>query len=213
MLNYSFVEFFDDMALWLLLGIALGGIVTAAVPLNTLNEVGGGTLISMLIMLVVGIPLYICASATTPVAAGLIASGLNPGAALVLLLVGPATNSGSLILLGRFLGKRTVLIYLGVVGLASLASQPQAGRTVAGTPAYMAPEQFAGEISTRSDIYALGLVLYELLTGQRPFEAESLAEFQHMHESDTPRNPSALVDDIDAAVESVILRCTSGSSA
>jgi len=120
-LHYSFVEFFDDMALWLLLGIALGGIVTAAVPLDTLNAVGGGTLVSMFIMLIVGIPLYICASATTPVAAGLIASGLNPGAALVLLLVGPATNSGSLVLLGRFLGRRTVLTYLLVVGGVSLA--------------------------------------------------------------------------------------------
>ncbi len=121
MLRYSFVEFFDDLSLWLLAGLIIGGVVAGALPLASLDRLGGGPFISMLAMLAVGIPLYICASATTPVAAGLIAAGLNPGAGLVLLLVGPATNSGSLVLLARFLGKRTVAVYLLVVGGLSLA--------------------------------------------------------------------------------------------
>ena len=79
---------------------------------------------------------------------------------------------------------------------------------MAGTPAYMSPEQFAGkEVTTKSDIYALGLVLYEIFTGKRVFEARSLAELQKMHESSSPTNPSNWVKDIDPLVERVILRC------
>ena len=77
----------------------------------------------------------------------------------------------------------------------------------AGTPAYMAPEQLEGrEVTTRSDIYALGLVLYELFSGRRAMQANSLAELQTLHGS-TPRGPSEFVKDIDPAVEQVVLRC------
>jgi serine/threonine-protein kinase len=82
-----------------------------------------------------------------------------------------------------------------------------AEETRAGTPAYMAPEQLEGrEVTTRSDIYALGLVLYELFSGRRAMQANSLAELQTLHGS-TPRGPSEFVKDIDPAVEQVVLRC------
>jgi hypothetical protein len=74
----------------------------------------------MLLMLVVGIPLYICATASTPVAAALIMKGVSPGAALVFLLAGPATNITSLTVLTGILGKRTTAIYLGTIGLFSI---------------------------------------------------------------------------------------------
>jgi hypothetical protein len=74
----------------------------------------------MLVMLAVGIPLYICASASTPVAASLIAKGLSPGAALVFLLVGPATNIATILIVAREMGRRVVVIYLAVLAGASL---------------------------------------------------------------------------------------------
>ncbi len=93
-------------------------------------------------------------------------------------------------------------------GLAGFADTIRNEEVFAGTPAYMSPEQFAGkEVTTKSDIYALGLVLYEIFTGKRVFEANSLQELQRLHESSSPTNPSNWVKDIDPLVERVILRC------
>jgi serine/threonine-protein kinase len=92
-------------------------------------------------------------------------------------------------------------------GLARQADDAATGARE-GTPAYMAPEQLlGGGASVRSDLYALGLVLYELFTGQRPWTAKSLAELARARDSTTPIEPSTLVDDLDPAVERVILRC------
>ena len=92
-------------------------------------------------------------------------------------------------------------------GLAGLADDLRGAQVREGTPAYMAPEQLAGrEVSVRSDLYSLGLVLYELFTGQSPFRARSLPELIEERQSSTPPSPSSLVD-LDPIVERVILRC------
>jgi hypothetical protein len=94
-------------------------------------------------------------------------------------------------------------------GLAGLEEEFREDELRAGTPAYMAPEQMHGqEVTVRSDIYSLGLVLYEVFTGKRAFEARSLAELIELREKDkTPTNPSDYVKDMDPLVERVILRC------
>ena len=93
-------------------------------------------------------------------------------------------------------------------GLAGLAEELGREGQAAGTPAYMAPEQLAhGKVSVRSDVYSLGLVLYELYTGRRVFEARSLAELRQMQESGSITTPSDVTRDIDPAVERVIMHC------
>src|ERR1017187_4664420 len=93
-------------------------------------------------------------------------------------------------------------------GLAAIGGQVQAHEIRHGTPAYMAPEQLAGkEVTVKSDIYALGLLLYEIFTGKRAFEAGSLAELIKLEEGTSPASLVTLVRDIDPAIERVILRC------
>ncbi len=94
-------------------------------------------------------------------------------------------------------------------GLAGLAEELRETNVIAGTPAYMAPEQLAGrEVTTKSDIYALGLVLYEIFTGKRAYDARTFDELLKLRERDpTPTSPSSLVKDLDPLVERVIARC------
>ena len=93
-------------------------------------------------------------------------------------------------------------------GLAVRSDEDRGGALVSGTPAYMAPEQLAGKgSSVQSDLYALGLVLYELFTGRKPFEAASLAEWRRKHSEEAPTSPSTVTTGLDPAVERAILRC------
>jgi uncharacterized membrane protein YraQ (UPF0718 family) len=119
-LRYAFGELWGDLASWFAAGLLLAGIITVLVPDAMMTAYLGGGLTSMLLMLLIGVPLYICATASTPVAAALILKGVSPGAALVFLLVGPATNMASLSVLVGLLGKRSTAIYLGAVASVSV---------------------------------------------------------------------------------------------
>ena len=93
-------------------------------------------------------------------------------------------------------------------GLAGIAANIQGAEVRAGTPAYMAPEQLLGkEVTTRSDIFSLGLVMYEVLTGKRAYDATTVPELMKARQSGTLTNPSTLVRDLDPLTERVILRC------
>jgi hypothetical protein len=94
-------------------------------------------------------------------------------------------------------------------GIAALAEGQNDADSLAGTPAYMSPEQFEGKgLTVRSDLYSLGLVLYELFTGRKAFEASSLHELIRLRRSDThPSSPSSHVKDLDPLIERVIFRC------
>jgi hypothetical protein len=93
-------------------------------------------------------------------------------------------------------------------GLAGLAAEIKGDAARAGTPAYMSPEQFGGgELSAKSDLYSLGLVLYEIFTGKRPFDAPTMEEMARLRDRSAPTAPSQFVKELDPLIERVILRC------
>lgn len=119
-LTYAFGELLGDIGKWLLIGIGVAGVISALIPNGFIEQHLSGGLVPMLVMLVAGIPLYVCASASTPIAAALVLKGLSPGAALVFLLAGPATNSATITAVARYLGRRSLSIYLTAIAGCSL---------------------------------------------------------------------------------------------
>lgn len=116
--NYGYGRMISDTAKWLLIGLMAATVITAVVPQSFFLRWGDGVL-AMLVMVVVGLPMYICATASTPVAAGLLFAGISPGAALVFMLTGPATNIATMGVIREQLGTRSLLAYLaGVIGTA-----------------------------------------------------------------------------------------------
>jgi uncharacterized membrane protein YraQ (UPF0718 family) len=118
--RFAFTDVWGDLAVWFLFGLLLSGIITVLIPESVFSRYMGGGFGSMLIMLGVGIPIYICATASTPIAATLILQGVSPGAALVFLMTGPATNVTSLTVLTRVLGRRATAIYLFAIAICAV---------------------------------------------------------------------------------------------
>ena len=121
-LDYALDELMGGIARPLFIGTVLGGAIAYFVPDGFLAEHVGEGYLGYLVMLAVGIPLYVCASGSLPLAAALLAKGISPGAAIVFLIAGPATNMATMTVIGEMLGKRTLAIYLAVIALGSLAA-------------------------------------------------------------------------------------------
>lgn len=119
-LKYAFVELLGDIGKWFILGILLAGLISYFLPDTLFESYLANNFIAMLVMLIAGMPMYVCATSSTPIAAALVLKGLNPGAALVFLLVGPATNIAALSMVSGLLGKRPLFIYLGSIVVCSL---------------------------------------------------------------------------------------------
>jgi len=119
-IHYGATDLWAELAGWFFAGVLLAGVITALVPDTLISRHLGGGLSSMLLMLAFGIPLYICATASTPIAAAFIMKGVSPGTALVFLLVGPATNITSLSVLIGLLGKRATILYLTTIAVVSV---------------------------------------------------------------------------------------------
>jgi uncharacterized membrane protein YraQ (UPF0718 family) len=115
---FSCTKLLSDTAIWLLIGLGFAAIVQTYVPLSFFSQWGSGIL-AMVMVILISIPMYVCATASTPIAAGLLLSGVSPGAVLVFMLAGPATNIATLGVVASELGKRAVVSYLtGVIGVA-----------------------------------------------------------------------------------------------
>jgi uncharacterized membrane protein YraQ (UPF0718 family) len=120
-LTYAFGEMFEDMAAYLLVGFLAAGVLAALVPPALVAEKLSSPALQIIALVIVGAPIYVCATAATPIAAVLVAKGVSPGAALAFLLAGPATNAASLAVLTKYLGRRSVVIYLAVIILCAVA--------------------------------------------------------------------------------------------
>ena len=122
MLRYGFVVLPRDIGRAMGVGLVLAGIIAVAVPNDFFTGTLGSGVWAMLLMMVVAIPVYVCATASVPIAAALIAKGVSPGVALVFLIAGPATNAATLTTIWKVLGRRTTLTYLATVAAAALLS-------------------------------------------------------------------------------------------
>jgi len=120
MAKYAYHDFLDDISVQLVIGIALSAVIAFAVPDNFFSRYISNDFLSMLLMALVGIPLYVCATASLPIALALIDKGISPGAALVFLTVGPATNAASIMLIGSAMGRRVVTIYVSSVAVMAI---------------------------------------------------------------------------------------------
>lgn len=117
-IRYAVTDLLDDFSVWLFIGLALAGLTMTLVPPTALGAYGSG-LPAMLLMLVVGVPFYVCATESTPIATAMLLAGVSPGAVLVFLLAGPATNLGTVGALRQEFGGRFVVIY--IVGISACA--------------------------------------------------------------------------------------------
>ena len=120
--QYGYGRMISDTAKWLVIGLVAATVITAVVPQSFFLQWGDGVvamLVLVMVMVLVGLPMYICATASTPVAAGLLFAGVSPGAALVFMLTGPATNIATMGVIREQLGGRALTAYLvGVIGTA-----------------------------------------------------------------------------------------------
>ncbi len=121
MLHYAFVEFMQDIAKWLVIGLLLAALISLLLPPSFFSEQINSDVLSMLIILVASIPLYVCATGSIPIAAVLIMKGISPGAALVFLMAGPATNAATMTVIGKVMGRKSLFSYLAsIIGMSLL---------------------------------------------------------------------------------------------
>lgn len=111
-LRYAYVEMMEDIGRWLAVGLLVAGLITALVPDSLFAVFHDNTLLSILFVLLFSIPMYMCATGSIPIAVALMAKGITPGAALVLLMAGPACNMASMLVIGKVLGRKTLVAYL-----------------------------------------------------------------------------------------------------
>ncbi len=119
-MHFAFGDLLADIGPWMMVGILLAGTITVFLSPGTIETYLGDGIFSMLAMLIIATPLYVCATASTPIAAALALKGLSPGAALVFLLAGPATNAATITMVSKLLGKQVAAVYLVSIILCSL---------------------------------------------------------------------------------------------
>jgi hypothetical protein len=118
--KFGFHTLLKDIGVWLLLGIVIGGLIIYFIPQNFIENYFNNTTLSYLSILLLSIPLYVCATGSIPIALALLLKGFSPGSALIFLIVGPATNTATITVIYKLMGKRTTIVFLISIILGSL---------------------------------------------------------------------------------------------
>jgi uncharacterized membrane protein YraQ (UPF0718 family) len=119
--HFAFKELLGDIAFWLVVGILVAGVISTAIPDDFFAGKLGGGIGAMLLMMLFGLPLYVCSTASVPIAAVLMTKGISAGAAFVFLMTGPATNAATMLVIARALGSKVLAVYLAsIAGFALL---------------------------------------------------------------------------------------------
>ena len=118
--SYAFIDFIKDIAKWLIIGLLLAALITVLVPDDFFSTYLNSNILTMFIVLLASVPLYVCATGSVPIAAALIMKGISPGAALVFLMAGPATNAATITVIGKVMGKESLFAYLGSIIFGAL---------------------------------------------------------------------------------------------
>ena len=118
--DYAFVELLQDIAKWLILGFLVAALISVALPNDFFSSFQGLGLIEILVVLAASVPIYICATGSIPIAAVLLMKGVSPGAALVFLMAGPATNVATMTVLGKTMGRKSLTIYLSTIIIGAI---------------------------------------------------------------------------------------------
>jgi uncharacterized membrane protein YraQ (UPF0718 family) len=114
-LKYGFVDIIRDIGKRLAAGLLIAAMITYFVPESFFSFFAGNTVLGILFVLALAIPMYVCATASIPIAIALMMKGFSPGTALVLLMAGPATNIASILVISKILGKKSMALYLGSI--------------------------------------------------------------------------------------------------
>lgn len=120
-LRYGYVEMMQDIGKWLVVGLVVAGLITVGVPDGFFAQFAHRPMVGMLVVLACSIPMYLCATGSIPIAVALMLKGMTPGAALVLLMAGPAVNVASVLVIRKVLGGRTLWLYLAAIVGGALA--------------------------------------------------------------------------------------------
>ena len=120
LLKYSFIDLVQNIGKWLVIGLIIGTLITVLIPDSFFANLNLPSIVTMLIVLAIAVPMYVCSTGSIPIAAALMLKGLSPGAALVLLIAGPGVSIASLLVVGKSLGKKQLLFYLGSIIFGSI---------------------------------------------------------------------------------------------
>lgn len=120
-LRYGFIDLVGSIGGWLVTGLVIAALITVYVPADFFSALGSNPLLSMITVLIIAVPMYVCATGSIPIALSLVLKGLSPGTAFVLLMAGPAANFASFTLISREMGRKAAFIYLVSIILGAIA--------------------------------------------------------------------------------------------